>query len=168
MEGISLGCGLANEELSSGAAQECPDDNCGIGTSAPYTCIGSVCGPMTIQYATTHETEWNGMLYTDAEFAKLEVDAVEAQKRAVADMLADETGHSFSSVYDSLQYDHTKGGNANFLYYGGGLSAILPNCRGGGEGFDCRTPGSGLRFTGRRRQVISRWSILTLATQPGT
>lgn len=68
MEGIGIGCGLTNEELSFGMAQECPNDDCGIGASKPYTCVGSVCGYMTIQYATAHENDVNGQLLTDAEY----------------------------------------------------------------------------------------------------
>lgn len=143
MEGVGIGCGLANEELSSGAAQECPNDNCGIGTSTPYTCIDSVCGYMPIQYATSHENEWNGVLYTDAEFAKLEANAVEAQQEALADAIAAATGQSWDVVYGALGYQHTKGGNANFTYTGTGLSDLFPQCPHGGEGAACRSPGSG-------------------------
>ncbi len=47
-----------------GAASQCPNNDCGIGTPTLYQCVGEVCDYMSHEYASTHENEMNGVLYS--------------------------------------------------------------------------------------------------------
>ncbi|HZT74514.1 MAG TPA: RHS repeat-associated core domain-containing protein [Terriglobales bacterium] len=139
INGVVGGCDTAEALVASGAGVQCPDNFCDPGGRTPFRCEGNVCGYMSLQYVATHENEWNGVLYTDAEFAELESRAVDAQRHALADAIADETGQSPSAVYLELDFDYTKGGNANFEFHGN-LPPCFAGCQGGGEGAPCRFP----------------------------
>lgn len=136
VDGLDASCQMAYAELQGGGAAQCPENNCGIGTSTPYQCLDAVCGYMSNQYVATHENEWNGVLYSNAEWATFLTDAVDAQRQALADaIVAANPNLTYDNVYSNLQYDHTQGGNANFVYLGdlNDLSFIPDYDTGGGN-----------------------------------
>ncbi len=141
IDGMDASCGAAEDMMSSGFGAQCPNDYCGNGTKSPFTCIGSVCGYMSMQYAETHMTEWGGRLYTDAEFAAAENKAEIQQRWALAEALAQATGKTPAEEYRLLTFEYVEGGNANFAY-GGTMPPALSSCGTGGEGPNCRTSGA--------------------------
>jgi len=119
IDGTDESCAMAYQEVSSGAGVQCPDNDCGFGTAAPFHCSDSVCGYMSPEFVATHENEWNGVLYSDDEWSDFKDDRVEAQKEALADAIAsasDNPDVTWALVYNHLVYSGTQGGNADFSW----------------------------------------------------
>jgi RHS repeat-associated protein len=121
-DGADIPCWMAHDMLGSGAAVQCPNNNCGIGTSTPYRCIDAVCGYMSNEYASTHASNWDGRLYSDSEWATFLKNRRDAIQEALADKMSWASnsldGSNWNTIYDNLNYIGTTGGNANFLYNG--------------------------------------------------
>ncbi|HKV77342.1 MAG TPA: RHS repeat-associated core domain-containing protein [Candidatus Sulfotelmatobacter sp.] len=116
VNGIDAPCSLALGLVNDGAAVQCPDNYCGFGTSEPFQCVGDVCGYFTSEYVATHENDWNGVLYSNSEWATFLQDRIEAQREALADAISMNSNLTWQQAYDSLQYVRTQGGNADFLW----------------------------------------------------
>jgi RHS repeat-associated protein len=122
IDGFAANCGVAFGLLQSGAAAQCPDNDCGIGTATPYQCVGSVCGYFSPQYVATHENDVNGHLLTDTEYdayiQSTYASQIDAQRQALARAIAANSGGSISyqDAYDSLDptNGYLQGGNYNF------------------------------------------------------
>jgi RHS repeat-associated protein len=116
VDGASGFCG----PLGGNGMAQCPNNNCGIGTSTPYQCIGEVCEYMSQEYANTHENEWGGVLYSGDEWDTFLTDRQEAQQEALADAIAyasnSSNGANWDAIYNSLVYVTTVGGNAEFRW----------------------------------------------------
>jgi RHS repeat-associated protein len=119
-DGVDVPCGMVQSMLQGGGAVQCTNNDCGLGTANPFQCVGSVCGRMTNEYASTHENELDGVLYSDDEYASLVVDRVDAQRQALADAMpyasASPDGSNWDYIYNHLNpYD----GNGNLQIWGG-------------------------------------------------
>ena len=110
---------------------------------------------MTYQYVATHENEYNGILYSDSEWADFIKDRVDAQQQALADFISMNSNLSWDDVYNSLVYVQTKGGNAEFSW-DQTITGLSQNqigldmnfgIDGSGCEFSCRL-GNGLHCTG--------------------
>jgi len=133
---VDATCNMVQATVNGGGAVPCPNNNCGIGTSTPYQCVGSVCGYMSNQYVGTHENEYNGVLYSNTEWQTFLTNAREAQRQALADaIVAANPSLDWNTVYGNLTYLSTKGGNADFAYSGdlNDLSFIPGYASGGRE-----------------------------------
>jgi hypothetical protein len=73
---------------------------------------------MANDYVATHENEWNGVLYSDDEWATYLTNAVDAQRQALADAISYASnrpdGSNWDAIYSHLSYVGTQGGNADF------------------------------------------------------
>ena len=129
-------------------SEECatrPNNNCYNGTT-PYQCIGSACGYFTQEYAATHRNEWNGILYSNDQWATFLENRVEAQQSALTDLImlaSDDPNVKWIDIYNNLTYSgHTEGGNATFIW-GKDLPAdsylgFIPGSGTGGCLWSCR------------------------------
>ena len=119
-DGLDAPCGMVMSMLGGGGAVQCTNNDCGIGTATPFQCVGSVCGNMSNQYASTHENELNGQLYTDGQFNQFVNDAAEAQLEALTDAIDnasnDPDGSQWGAIYNSLVAVQTQGGNVDFSW----------------------------------------------------
>ena len=148
MDGLDTTCQMAYAALQSGGGVQCPNNNCGIGTSTPFQCAGSVCGYMSNEYVATHENEWNGVLYSNSEWQTFLSDRVDAQRQALADAISyasdSPDGSNWDYIYAHLQPlpNGTIGGNANFSWTGD-VSALsfVPGYLTGGCEVTCRFGG---------------------------
>jgi RHS repeat-associated protein len=129
IDGFAADCGVASSLLQSGAGVQCPNNYCGIGTSTPYQCAGSVCGYMSNQYVATHENEYNGILYSDSQWHVFLSDRADAQRQALADAISyassNPDGSNWDYIYDNLSpYKpgtedlNIQGGNVDFSWTG--------------------------------------------------
>jgi RHS repeat-associated protein len=111
--------------LQGGGAVQCPNNNCGIGTSTPYQCVGSACGYMSNQYVGSHENEVNGVLFTNAQYAQYLQGIMEGQRGAIVDQLTQTlcapgdascaaTVNSEVTLNTSVGKNGRAGGNYNF------------------------------------------------------
>ncbi|MGA8490648.1 MAG: RHS repeat-associated core domain-containing protein, partial [Terriglobales bacterium] len=143
MDGVDTPCNVVQSTVNGGGAVPCPNNNCGIGTSSPYQCVGTVCGYMSNQYVGTHENEYNGVLYSNSEWQTFLTNRVDAQQQALADaIVAANPSLSWQAVYGSLQYLNTAGGNANFAYQGNLIDlSFIPGYNTGGCEVTCRFGG---------------------------
>jgi RHS repeat-associated protein len=150
-DGIAVPCWLASAEISSGAGVQCPNNDCRLGTASPFQCVGSVCGYFSSQYVSTHENEWNGVLYSDGEWADFLTDRVESTREALADAISwasDNPNVTWDMAYNHLVYDSTKGANADFRWQStldngdtvtlANLQLSMPGINTGGCEWSCR------------------------------
>lgn len=128
-DAIAVSCSMAYADLASGSAVQCPNNDCGFGTFTPYQCIGSVCGYMSLEYAATHRNEWDGVLYSDDEWASFLDDRADAQRQALADAISyasdSPDGANWDYIYNHLNpYKpgtedlNIQGGNVDFTWTG--------------------------------------------------
>jgi hypothetical protein len=103
---------------------------------------------MSNEYASTHENEMNGVLYSDSEWKAFVDDRVDAQRQALADAISyasnSADGSNWDNIYANLQPvpDGTKGGNANFAWTGDlNLLNFIPRYDTGGCEWTCRAGG---------------------------
>jgi RHS repeat-associated protein len=145
--GLQLPSAAAASLLSGDGGVVCPGACEGFGTNAAgqtayctfYAFAGGVSGCFNPADLTNGINEVNGKLYTDAGFAQFEQAAIAQQKWNLAVAIAAATGQDPTAVYDQLNYQYTKGGNANFAYGDPeAISSLFPDCDGGGEGSECR------------------------------
>jgi RHS repeat-associated protein len=119
-DGMDMGCGsvasmlgLGNGDL--GAASQCSNNDCAIGTAAPFQCVDSVCGYMSDQYIAGHENVVNGQLLTDNQYqvylAATYPNQISAQYNRLSANLAALFGDSVSADPND---PNVQGGNANF------------------------------------------------------
>jgi RHS repeat-associated protein len=145
-DGLDTPCGMVMSMLNGNGVTQCPNNDCAIGTATPFQCADSVCGYMSNQYVASHENVWNGILYSDSEWAQFIRNAVDAQHRALSDailnaiMQADPNSDTtWQNVYDDLSPDTMKGGNVDFKWTGDpDLLDFIPDSQKGGCEFLCR------------------------------
>jgi len=131
LDGIETPCDQVISRLQAGAAVQCPDNQCsGVGT-VPGTNVTAVVQFMAFAGGTTGYfygpqlnngiNEVNGMILTDAQYDAY-VQAtyggeIEAQRVALAQAIAANSGISYEDAYRSLvvQGGHLQGGNYNFV-----------------------------------------------------
>jgi hypothetical protein len=77
---------------------------------------------MTNEYASTHENELNGILYSNTEWASVVDDRVDAQRQALADAMSyasdSADGSNWDEIYDNLV---PYGSNGNLQIWGGNV-----------------------------------------------
>jgi RHS repeat-associated protein len=146
-DGLDTPCGMVMSMLNGNGVMQCPNNDCAIGTATPFQCADTVCGYMSNQYVASHENEWNGILYSNSEWAQFISNAVDAQHRALSDAILNailqanpNSNMTWQNVYDDLSPDTTKGGNVDFKWTGDpSLLNFIPNSpTGDGCTFTCR------------------------------
>lgn len=115
MDGVDTPCGIVNGALQGGGAVRCTDNNCGIGSPTPFTCLGSICGYMSITYATSHENDCGGSLCTDSEYQSYLRAKYAEQVEAQLDRVTKNLGALFGNKGSLKGGDpNIVGGHANF------------------------------------------------------
>ena len=106
-DGVGTACSTVFSLLRTNGAVLCPNNDCGIGTYAPFRCLGNNCGYASNDYFSTHSYECNGQPCTMAEWNQM----VQPYTNRMQGIVAGQLGVNSSS----LTYDHMNGGNANFI-----------------------------------------------------
>jgi RHS repeat-associated protein len=66
-DGLNQSCASVYSVVQGGGAAQCPNNNCGIGTSTAYQCLDAVCGYFTNQYVASNENTCGAVLCTDSQ-----------------------------------------------------------------------------------------------------
>ncbi len=146
LDGGDLPCSLL-DTLGAEAVQ-CPNNVCaGIDANGNFVTFvagaGGATGYFTNQQLAEGIYEWNGQFYSSSQWSDFLGNQVELQKEALADAISlasdSPDGSNWDTIYNSLNYLGTKGGNGNFAWTGDPSAiSFIPGWNTGGCEVTCR------------------------------
>lgn len=143
-DGLDASCSSVFAGLEAGSAVECPNDDCRIGTAAPFQCLDSTCGYLSGSYASNHENEVNGHLLTDAQYQSY---LQTTNPQEIANQYNRLAANLDALFGDSASIDPDDpaiaGGHANFGYDCDDWSICGPGRYDNGVHIECASGGSG-------------------------
>jgi hypothetical protein len=144
IDGLSSPCEMAYAMLQGGGAVQCPNNNCGIGSSTPFQCVDSVCGYMSSQYVSSHENEVNGQLLTNSQYQAYLAVTYPSQIAGQYNRLSGNLSALFGDSASADPNDpNIVGGHANFDYSCSDWSVCGPGRYDDGVHVECASGGLG-------------------------
>ena len=121
LNGIGVPAQVAIGLLNSDSAVICPSECSGFSNTGQYVQYVAAAGLGAQGYVNFSDLQqglydWGGTFYTPGQWTTFLNDRIEAYKESLADAISTKSNVTWQEAYDSLKYNTTTGGNADFKW----------------------------------------------------